>query len=65
MEAASNRVPSPVVNTRMHIWLRRSTSAFVIQSQATEVVTVDVVDIAEGKGKFCKDVYICDLEKIH
>ena len=34
-----------------------------IESQATKAVTVEMVDIAEGKGKFCKDVYACDLEK--
>ena len=30
IEAASNRVPLPLVNTRMHIWLRRSTLSFWI-----------------------------------
>ena len=34
-----------------------------IQSQATKVVTVDMVDIAGGKGKCCKDVNTCDSEK--
>ena len=62
MEAASNGVPSPLVNTRMHIWLRRSTSSLGIQSWATKVVTVDVVGIVEGKGIFCKDVCTCDSE---
>ena len=35
---------------------------FGIQSQAAEVVTVDVVDIV-GRGKCCKDVYTIDSEK--
>ena len=63
MEVASNGVPSPQVNTRMHIWFRRSTSSLGMWSQATEVVSVDVTDIVEGKVNFCKDVYACDLEK--
>ena len=57
MEAASNGVPLPLVNTRMHMQLRRSTSLLGIQSQAAEAVAVDVVDIGEGKGRFCKDIY--------
>ena len=56
MEAASNGVPSPLVNMRMHIQLRRSTSSFTIPSWASKAVTVDVVDTG-GKGKCCKDVY--------
>ena len=62
MEAASNGVPSPLVNMRMHIQLRRSTLLFGIQSQAAKAVTVDVVDMV-GKGRCCKDVYAIDLEK--
>ena len=27
------------------------------------MVPVELVDIAEGKGKFCIDVYACDSEK--
>ena len=55
MEAASNRVPSPLVRTKMHVWLRRSTLSFGILSLAAEVVAVDVVDIMEGKGLICKE----------
>ena len=50
MEVASNGVSSPLVRTRMHIWLRRSTLSLGIRSLATEAVTVDVLDIMEGKG---------------
>ena len=43
-------MPSPLVRTKMHVWLRRSTSSLGIHSLASKVVTMDVVDIMEGKG---------------
>ena len=55
MEVALNGVPSPLVSTRTHIWLRISTSSPGMQSQAAKLVAVDVVDFAGGKDELCKD----------
>ena len=63
MEVASKGVPSSLIRTRTHIQLMISTSSLGIQSWVAKAVTVEVVDIVEGKGKFCKGVYGCDLEK--
>ena len=59
MEAASNRVPLPLVSTRTHIQLRSSTSSPGMQLWAAKVVPMDVVDIV-GERINCAKI---DLEE--
>ena len=55
MEEASNRVPSPLVNAKMHIQFERSAMLLGIQSLATEAAIAEVVDIMVGQRWICND----------
>ena len=61
IEAASNRVPSPLVRTKMHVWLRRSTLSLGFDLSPLRQLLWTWWTLRRGKVKFAKNDTL-DLE---